>query len=229
MTHGWFITGTDTGVGKTAVAEALLRALGRAGRRALGMKPVASGSRRTPAGLRNDDAERLQAAGSVAAEYADINPYAFEPAIAPHLAAAQAGVDMQLDVIQQRFGRLAAMADYIVMEGAGGWRVPIDRRYYMSDVARALGLPVVLVVGMRLGCINHALLTAEAIRVDGVRLAGWVANRIDPAFIADPTIDAIGERLGAPLAVVAPAAAGSDVWHVAGDALLARLLGKIPD
>ena len=224
--RGWFITGTDTGVGKTWVAEALLRALAQAGRRASGMKPVASGCRRTPLGLRSDDAERLMAAASVAADYADVNPYAFEPAIAPHTAAARVGIEMRLDVVQRHFERLAACADWIVVEGAGGWYVPFDRARTLSDAARALALPVILVVGVRLGCINHALLTAMAIRAAKLELAGWAANTVDPAF-APParaeSIAALDERLGAPCLAVIPRAAAADEQHRCGEQMLNRL------
>lgn len=211
--RGWFVTGTDTGVGKTWVAEALLHALGRAGCRAAGMKPVASGCRRTPAGLRNEDAERLSAAASVAVDYVDVNPYAFEPPIAPHSAAARAGVEMKLETVQHHFARLGSRADWIVVEGAGGWYVPFDRTRTMSDVACALALPVILVVGIRLGCLNHALLTAAAIDAEGLEAAGWVANAIDPAFEAparEETIAALDARLGAPCLAVIPHRPGDD-------------------
>jgi dethiobiotin synthetase len=223
MSHGWFVTGTDTGIGKTRVAEALVQALAGRGR-AVGMKPVASGCRHTPAGLRNDDAERLQAASSVAVAYADVNPYAFEPAIAPHAAAAQAGVEMQLETIDQSYARLKRLAEWVVVEGAGGWRVPLNREHYLSDVARRLRLPVLIVVGVRLGCISHALLTAEAVARDGMALAGWVANCIDPHFTADASIAALSDRLGRPLVVAPYDAAGSGACAV-GESLALHLLG----
>lgn len=203
--RGWFVAGTDTGIGKTAVAEALLIALRQRGECAVGMKPVASGCRRTSAGWRSEDAERLQAAGNLPATYADINPYAFEPAIAPHVAAHRANVEIDLSVIASHYARLAAQADWIVVEGAGGWYVPVNHSRRMSDIARAIGLPVILVVGLRLGCINHALLTAAAIRADGLNLAAWIGNSIDPTFDSrDETVVALRERLAAPCAGILP-------------------------
>ena len=224
MTHGWFITGTDTGVGKSWLADALLLALRDIGRRAVGMKPVASGCSMTPAGLRSEDAERLLAAGVGAAGYEDVNPYAFEPPIAPHLAAARVGVEMRLETILRHFERLRAMADVVVVEGVGGWRVPFNRTLLMSDVARALDLPVVLVVGLKLGCVNHALLTADALRADGLAAAGWIANRVDPAFDAwEETTAALDARLPMPRLGVVPAEATAEQRRC-GAALLARLI-----
>ena len=162
-----FVTGTDTGVGKTLVASGLLHGLTRRGLRTAGMKPVATGCVRTAEGLRNDDALCLARNASTTADYAEINPYAFEPAIAPHLAATAAGVRMDLDRIAHAFNGLARRADRIVVEGVGGWRVPINDRDDVADLAVRLGLPVVLVVGVRLGCLNHARLTAAAIAQSG--------------------------------------------------------------
>ncbi|MBI3898088.1 MAG: dethiobiotin synthase [Gammaproteobacteria bacterium] len=226
MIGGWFVTGTGTGVGKTQVAEALLCALVASGRRAVGMKPVASGCRQTAAGLRSDDAERLQAASAFMADYRDVNPYAFLPPIAPHVAAERIGVTMQAQVVQQHFERLAAAADWLVVEGVGGWRVPFDSTLYMSDIARVIGLPVVLVVGVRLGCINHALLTAGAIRGDGCAFAGWVANQLDPMFDSGgETITALSHYLGTPpLTIVGHQPAGTK-WRTEGVAMVSQLLG----
>ncbi len=203
---GWFITGTDTGVGKTHVACALTAALAGRGRRVAGMKPVASGARRTPAGLRHADAERLLAAGNVAVPYETVNPYCFEPAVAPHLAAEDAGIEMRLQTILDAAARLrAAGAESLVVEGAGGWRVPIGPRQTMSDVAQALGLPVLLVVGLRLGCLNHARLTLEAIRRDDAPFAGWVANACDATMeYRARTVDALTRLLEAPPLAVFP-------------------------
>lgn len=204
---GWFITGTDTGVGKTFVAQALLRGLQLAGTAAAGMKPVASGCRATEQGLRSDDAERLQAASGVACPYADVNPYALAEPIAPHLAARAMGIAIDIAEIQACFERLRARADWVVIEGIGGWRVPIDRERTMAAVAVALGLPVILVVALRLGCLNHALLTADAIETDGARLAGWIANPdAVPLPGAADVIQALSERLAAPLLAVMPRA-----------------------
>lgn len=195
--RGCFVTGTDTGVGKTLVSQVLLHTLRRAHTAVAGFKPVASGCDHTPEGLRNADALALQAASSVALSYDTVNPYAFAPPIAPHLAAEQAGVNIDLDAIVR--GIEAVDADRIVVEGVGGWLVPLNHRQSVADLAQTLGLPVVLVVGLRLGCLNHALLTAEAIRARGLELAGWVANQIDPAFVCcDENIATLQERLEAP-------------------------------
>ncbi len=200
MNEGWFIAGTDTGVGKTRIAEMLLTALARHGHAAVGMKPVASGCRQTPEGLRNDDAERLLACSSGQPDYADVNPYSLEVAIAPSLAAQAAGIEIQLPRILEHFVRLRRSAPQIVVEGVGGWMVPLGPQLTMADVAQALGLPVILVVGMRLGCINHALLTAQAMRQQGVTFAGWVANQIDPAMVyLRENVELLRERLEAPL------------------------------
>ena len=197
---GWFVTGTDTGVGKTRVATALLAGLRASGVSALGMKPVASGCRHTPSGLRSEDAEALRAAGSCRRPYDEVNPYAFAPAIAPHLAAEAAGVVIREQTIQEHFGRLCAQAECVVVEGVGGWLVPLGPALTMADIARALRLPVIMVVGLRLGCLNHALLTAAAIHQSGLRLAGWVANRIEPDFEKfDENVGSLAARLDAPL------------------------------
>ena len=192
-----FVTGTDTGVGKTWVAAALLRAHAAAGRRAVGMKPVAAGF--DDGGTANADVAALATAGNVDAPAADRNPYAFAAAVAPHVAAAEAGVALDLATIAAAFERLAARADVVVVEGAGGALVPLDARWDMLDIAGRLRLPVLLVVGLRLGCLNHALLSALAIRARGLHLAGWVANALEtPMPRAAETIIALDARLGAP-------------------------------
>lgn len=180
-----FIAGTDTGVGKTHVAVRLIRALASQGLRVAAMKPVAAGAVRTPLGLRNDDALQLAAAANVAAPYELINPVCLELATSPHLAARAAGVVIDVAAVTAAYAQLAARSDVVVVEGAGGWLAPIDDfGATMQDVALALQLPVVLVVGIRLGCISHALLTAAAIRQTSLTLGGWIANPIDPAFTA---------------------------------------------
>lgn len=201
MARGLFVTGTDTGVGKTVVACALIRGFVAQGLRVAGMKPVAAGDIvDTPDGRMNDDVARLRAACNVDAPLEEINPYCFDAPIAPHIAAAGEGRSIDLDVIMQRYTALAARADVVVVEGAGGFLVPLNEREDFSDLARRLDLPVVLVVGMRLGCLNHALLTQEAIRARGLSIAGWVANRIDPGMAAAPENDAtLVQRIGAPL------------------------------
>lgn len=205
MAEGWFITGTDTGVGKTRAAHTLLFAATRAGLRAVGMKPVASGCRVTPEGLRSEDARMLMQAANVTAAYEDINPYAFAPAISLNLAAREAGATIQLNVIREHFKKLLAKADYVVVEGAGGWFAPISDEHTMADVARALELPVVLVVGMRLGCLNHALLTQAAIERSELSFAGWIANCLDPTMERfEENLATLESRLRAPLLTVLP-------------------------
>jgi len=199
MTQGIFVTGTDTGVGKTLVATAILRALVASGVRAVGMKPVAAGI--APGAAVSADVEALVAAGNVDASLSDVNPYSFAPAIAPHLAAAKAGVAIDLDLIAASYGRLLTCADIVVVEGAGGVLVPLSGCADMLDIPARLRVPVVLVVGMRLGCLNHALLSASAINARGLRLAGWIANRIDPAMDPiDANVATLAPRLPAPLA-----------------------------
>jgi dethiobiotin synthetase len=193
MARGLFVTGTDTGVGKTVVACALIRGFAAQGYRVVGMKPVAAGDIiDTPDGRMNEDVARLRAAGNVDAPLAEINPYCFDAPIAPHIAAAREGRSIDLDVIVQRYTALAARADVVVVEGAGGFLVPLNERQDFSDLARRLALPVVLVVGMRLGCLNHALLTQAAIRACGLTFEGWVANRIDPEMaVATENVDSL--------------------------------------
>ncbi len=198
--HGFFVTGTDTGVGKTLVGCALLYAFAALGKSVIGMKPVAAGAARHGAELFNDDVTMLRAASNVEAPPALVNPYCFERAIAPHLAARHARVTLDIATITGAFERLASMADVVVVEGVGGFCVPLNDCADSADLAQQLGLPVILVVGMRLGCLNHALLTAQAVRARGLSLAGWVANCIDPgmAALAENT-DALAVRLAAPL------------------------------
>ena len=198
--QGVFVTGTDTGIGKTHVSVRLLRAHRALGRRAIGMKPIASGCRETSEGLRNEDADALIAASVPKPAYAQCNPYALPLAIAPHIAAHEAGIEIAMEPIAYAYRQLAAMADRIVVEGVGGWAVPLSSTLMQADLVRALELPVVLVVGLRLGCINHALMSVRAISGDGCSLVGWIANRIDPAMASvDANIDALCEQIAAPL------------------------------
>ena len=200
MSPAYFITGTDTDVGKTTVAAGLLQAARAAGLSTAAGKPVASGCEATPEGLRNADALALMAQCTVALSYEEINPVAFEPAIAPHIAAREAGVALTVQALLKPMQRiLNQQADFTLIEGAGGWRVPLSGQDSLSEVARGLGLPVILVVGVRLGCISHALLTAEAIAQDGLQLAGWVANIIDPKTSRlEENLATLAERLPAP-------------------------------
>jgi dethiobiotin synthetase len=194
MTEGIFITGADTGVGKTMVACALLRKYAATGLRAVGMKPVAAGG-----GEDNDDLVALAAAGNVDAPLSARCPYALKDGIAPHLAARAVGVVIDLHRIQKSYEELGALADRVVVEGAGGALAPLGERNDMLDIARALGLPVLMVVGMRLGCLNHALLTSLAIRARGLKLAGWIANSIDPTMrCQDENVAALERLLSAP-------------------------------
>ena len=206
-----FITGTDTGVGKTTVATALLRALVAAGLRAAGMKPVAAGATMTSHGWRNDDALELAAAGNVQLPYEWQNPCCLPSPTAPHLAAQDAGICIDISMIVAAYGQIRARSDVVVVEGVGGWLVPIGRpppgnaSRTMEDLAKALDLPVVLVVGLRLGSLNHALLTAAAIERAGLSLAGWIANPVDPHFSeAERYVDSLSDRLVAPLLWRAP-------------------------
>lgn len=178
----FYVTGTDTGIGKTIASTALLHALRARGQRAVGMKPVASGCTREAEGWRNEDALALQEASTPRPRYDDLNPYALPLPLAPELAAADAGVQLELAPIAAAFERLRAQADVVVVEGVGGWAAPLSATLDQADLARALRLPVVLVVGLRLGCLNHARLSAAAIAADGLQCIGWIGNEIDPAM-----------------------------------------------
>jgi dethiobiotin synthetase len=197
--HGVYVSGTDTGAGKTLASAALLHALRAQGLRAAGMKPVASGCERIDGAWRNEDALALQAASDPVPEYADVNPFAFPLPLAPELAAREAGSEVVLAPILDAYARLAARAHAVVVEGVGGWAAPLSATLMQADVARALDLPVVLVVGLRLGCLNHAYLTARAIAADGCTLAGWIASDIDPEMArADDNFALLSARLPAP-------------------------------
>ena len=198
--RGFFVTGTDTGVGKTLVSCALLHAFATRGLRVIGMKPVAAGARLINGVWINDDVEALIAASNMNAPREAVNPYCFEPPIAPHIAASIQKNMIKIIYLCNSFLRLSALADRVIVEGAGGFCVPLNDAESSADLARELALPVVLVVGMRLGCLNHALLTAEAIRARGLTLAGWIANHIDPMMAqADANVATLESRLAAPL------------------------------
>jgi dethiobiotin synthetase len=201
-----FITGTDTGVGKTWVAVQLLQAMAATGRQVAGMKPVAAGVIDTPEGPRNEDALALLAAGNVELPYGLVNPVCLQRATSPHLAAADAGMTVDIAAIVQAYELIRMRSEWVVAEGAGGWLAPIGEASpgitgpTMQDVALALGLPVVLVVGIRLGALSHALLTADAIRRSGLRFAGWAANCLDPAFAdTEQYVESLALRLPEPL------------------------------
>ena len=180
--RGMFVTGTDTGIGKTLASCTLLHALRARGLRAVGMKPLASGCEATQEGLRNEDALALQAASDPRPGYEDVNPYALPLPLAPELAAREAGIAVALAPMLSAHARLSVQADVVVVEGVGGWMAPLAGDLMQADLVRALDLPVVLVVGLRLGCLNHAYLSARAIQADGCRLAGWIGTGIDPAM-----------------------------------------------
>ncbi|WP_305806481.1 dethiobiotin synthase [Stenotrophomonas sp. YIM B06876] len=206
-----YITGTDTGIGKTFSSCVLLHALRQSGRRASGMKPVASGCHATPQGWRNDDALALLAASDPAPRYADLNPFALPQPLAPEIAAAEAGVTLSLAPIEAAFARLQATADSVVVEGVGGWLAPLSATLEQMDVVRALQLPVVMVVGMRLGCLNHARLTAQAIAASGAHCIGWIGNEVDPQMARrDENFALLRTRLPLPCWGRLPYAPGTD-------------------
>ena len=199
-TRGIFITGTDTEVGKTHVSCVLLEMLKRQGVVTAAMKPVASGAEKINGQYVNDDALRLQQAATAELSYKQINPYVFPDAVAPHIAASQAGCEIDVEVIVSSFRDLAELSEFVLVEGVGGWLVPLNSKQTIADLAKELELPVLLVVGMRLGCINHALLTANSIEQSGAKLYGWIANKLqgDYACVSE-NIETIKRYLDAPL------------------------------
>ncbi|MES2671919.1 MAG: dethiobiotin synthase [Pseudomonadota bacterium] len=206
-----YVTGTDTGVGKTVASAALLHRVHAAGRSAVGMKPVASGCERTADGWRNDDALRLQAASDPRPAYDDINPHAFELATAPQLAARAMGVGVSLARIGAAHDRLLAQADVVVVEGVGGWAAPLDDDLDQAALVAMLDLPVVLVIGLRLGCLSHARLTARAVDMDGLSLIGWIGSSVDPDFAErDDYVELLRAALPASCLGVLPHAASPD-------------------
>lgn len=201
--HAFFVTGTDTGVGKTLITAALISLLADKGLRVAGMKPVASGSRETDQGLRNEDAEMLMAHSSLRLDYALINPYVFTAPVSPHIAAQSTGQKIIIRRIVDNYDVIRQQADVVLIEGVGGWRVPLNDEEEVSDLAAALSLPVVMVIGMRLGCLNHALLTAEAIRQKGLRLRACVVSQIDPEYeCIEESLQTLKQRLNVPLQFV---------------------------
>jgi dethiobiotin synthetase len=219
--NGFFVTGTDTGIGKTLASCTLLHALRARGLRAVGMKPLASGCEATPDGLRNEDALALLAASDPRPAYSDVNPYALPLPLAPELAAREAGIEVALAPMLAAHARLAAQADAVVVEGVGGWAAPLSADLDQADLVRALDLPVVLVVGLRLGCLNHAYLSMRAIQADGCRLAGWIGTGIDPdmARIGDNRA-LLAARIHAPCLGWLPWQARPDPAALAGCLLL---------
>lgn len=216
----FFVTGTDTGVGKTLISAALLIAAKNRGLSTAALKPVAAGCEVTAAGLRNDDALLLQSVITENLTYEQINPVALEPAIAPHIAAQQAKRVLSVDRLAGFCRGVLNTADFTLVEGAGGWRVPLNPSETLADLPRVLNLPVILVVGIRLGCINHALLTVEAIARDGLQLVGWVANLIDPEMSnQQENIARLAQRIAAPCLAVVPWQEGVASPTVASEAM----------
>jgi dethiobiotin synthetase len=218
---GFFVTGTDTGVGKTVVSQALVRALRQRGRRVAVMKPVASGCRDHAGKLLNDDALALQALSSLRQDYDSINPYAFEAPVAPHLAAASSGTAIEIDRIVGQAQRLQRDCDCLVVEGVGGWQVPLGEQFALPDLVQALGLPVILVVGIRLGCLNHALMTRQLIEQRGLEVYAWVANCLDDGMLMiDETISDLETRWQQSPALVVPWLETIDIESLAADWVL---------
>lgn len=214
---GYFITGTDTDVGKTVISTALAYKLKHQGYKVGVMKPVAAGCSMTSDGLRNSDAAQLQLQSNVQLSYQTINPYPFAPAIAPHIAADDEGVRVDLETIHQHYQQIAAQSDCVIVEGAGGWQVPLNDFQTIADLAKRLHLPVILVVGMRLGCISHALLTVESINRNSLPLAGWIANQIQPQMNRlEENIAALQQRIEAPLLGRLPYLEQFDAAAIAG-------------
>ena len=218
MKKRYFIAGTDTGCGKTLVSAALLTRANEKSLSTLGLKPVASGAEQTADGLRNNDAVMLQNASSVKLPYAQVNPLVFADAVAPHLAAAKAGRRISINTLAGYLrGAMTTPHDFLVVEGAGGWRVPVSDREFLSALPAELGLEVILVVGMKLGCINHAILTAETIRQDGLVLAGWVASCVDPQMaLVEENLATLRRWLPAPCLGVIPYRENITVEEAAG-------------
>lgn len=228
MKHGFFVTGTDTGVGKTLVSSALVHHFAQSGWRAAGMKPVAAGCERMGADLLSEDVVSLRAASNVDLAPEVINPYAFEPPLAPHIAAAAEGVRIELNIVHDAFKKAADAVDILVVEGVGGFRVPLNDQEDTADLASRLGLPVILVVGMRLGCLSHALLTVESIAAHGLKLAGWVANCIDPAMAAQKeNLSTLLERIPAPCLGIVPYQSRADCKTTATALYAAELLNLV--
>ena len=212
--RGYFITGTDTGVGKTVVTLGLMQALQARGNTVVAMKPVAAGCEPMPDGLRNDDALRLQQQASIALDYAQINPYAFAPGIAPHIAAERMGVRINIENINSKYSELQCVSDCVLVEGAGGWQVPLNE-------------DVIMVVGVRLGCLNHARLTAAAIARAGCTLAGWVANQLPPApECVHENINYLKSSISAPLLGVLPTMPAVSAGAVAENLSLSILMNS---
>lgn len=205
MAQGFFITGTDTGIGKTWSTVALMQYFKNQGKTVIAMKPVASGCEEFAGQLRNEDALLLQQHASIALPYQDINPYAFALAVSPHIAAEQVNVDIEIENIVNKYQQVERRADVVLVEGVGGWLVPLNARQNVSDLARELDLPVIVVVGMRLGCINQAKLTFAALQVSGVNCCGWIASCVEQDMLMlDENIQTLQQSTELPLLAVLP-------------------------
>ncbi len=223
MAAGYFITGTGTGIGKTLVSCALLHAFSMRGKTVVGMKPVAAGCENG----KWRDVDLLVAASTVFAPREQVNPYALIPPIAPHIAARQSGVNIDVEIICKACLELRKIADLVIVEGAGGFLVPLNEHHDGANMAQVLGFPVIMVVGMQLGCLTHALLTAQAVRATGLPLAGWVANRIDPQMLAlDENVLALERRLNCRLLGVLPFEKNADARKLSA---LLDIAGMPPD
>jgi dethiobiotin synthetase len=220
----YFVTGTDTDVGKTLISCALLHGFSAQGKRVAGMKPIAAGCN---AGEPNDDVLKLRSASNIQLSNQQINPYGFAPAVAPHLAAHLAGISIDFARIVELYSALAGQADVVIVEGTGGLLLPLNAKQDSADLARQMGLPIILVVGMRLGCLNHALLTVEVIAARGLVLAGWVANGVDQNMaMLEENVASLRQRIGAPLLGVVPYMEQPDA-RVAAEQLDLELLEQL--
>lgn len=199
-----FVTGTDTEVGKTRISTGLIEVLQRQGLKTTGMKPIASGCEWIDGQWQNEDARAMIEQSNISLPYSTVNPFAFEPAIAPHIAAVRVNTEVSLSAIKQHYEHIEKQADAVIVEGAGGWLVPINSTETMADLAVTLELPVILVVAIKLGCINHALLTVEAIKHKGLNLVGWVANHLDVQSESNEIIQTLKSRIDAPCLGVVP-------------------------
>ncbi|MDH5219076.1 MAG: dethiobiotin synthase [Gammaproteobacteria bacterium] len=227
MSQGYFITGTDTHIGKSIVSASLLHGASQRNLKAAGMKPVATGCLESKDGLRNEDAEMMIQYSTVDLPYELVNPYAFEPPVSPHLAAKHLNEEIRLDKIVESYQAIKEQADMVIVEGVGGWMVPINETELVEDIARAIGLPLLFVVGTRLGCINHALLTMERIKASGLPVAGWIANIMDRNIDFLPeVIDTLRLRIDAPLVGIIPPYRMINPERASEHLSLDRLLGK---
>lgn len=215
MSHSVFITGTDTGVGKTLVSQAFIKAFAKRGYHVSGFKPIAAGCELTEQGLVNEDAIALQNASNVQLNYAEVNPFALLLPTSPHIAAKRESVTIDFDLLDKSLEQHKVKSDMVVVEGAGGWKVPVSDSEFLSTWVRLQKLPVIIVVGIRLGCLNHALLTLESIQNDGLEVVGWVANKVDPDFACyDENVAFLESHISAPKLAEIPYLSKSEMMDV---------------